>query len=817
MSLFRLDKSYFDGFKILTKPSRHFASSSTGVTGAVRVFPLTSLGNKEVPREAADDEVLLADSLEDYRHSAITAFSAGAGSYETAEKYMSLVNSTGESVKLKKQVEILRFEPSFKFTSDTVRKRVIEDVLFPYYRGQYGSTCNWGFTNYQTLNFFTTEDDTVPQQSVMIYPASSGSYRPSGSFSFEFYVNPRYQDFQRNGSFHAGTLFHMSSSYAVSLVSGSSRDINGYIDGFRLLLQLTHSAEVPPSSCSLDMGSLTSPRDYVFSSSDNSLTYNTWHHCCIRWDNNIQNSTGSFVVDGEEKGTFVVPRSALDVTGSLQRTPNQFVLRHGGATPLTKVKLGPPDALFIGNFYEGPNSEDPRAGEDDNDYVAQFFNPLAHYKDGTPNFYYPITWDDNDCPQDPDDWRFNHPLNAEVHELKIYNRYRLDNEIMTSSMSGIENLKKEVSNGLLFYVPPFFVKNTRTRQIFQTPFQAAGGSTDDPFNVPLSFGVGGHYLNLENFVKEFVRDKFPRLWFLSGSTIEDQTGWKSCNQFLFTTASVRKRNLTILPNDNGRFHPNFDILRQDVSSSSGLSLFVDDMGVQNLSLVSLKNLLPTGSIGEGLLGTESPGSISEALEGASPDDPSVPAGAILTIYNRTRDPSSNEIAIFDASNLFYGNKIDPYTYTLKDTAITGSGGRVSITLKDNGRGGLYRADATGSLAQWNSVGTLLYDEGIAVVKTPLLPRFGVDQFDITLKGQQNIHMLRLDVPAEEGNLTLSENPTFESLLPTDMPADKNTEFAYITNVNLLDENLNIICKSVFSQPVVKRVNDRFVIRIKLDF
>ena len=98
-----------------------------------------------------------------------------------------------------------------------------------------------------------------------------------------------------------------------------------------------------------------------------------------------------------------------------------------------------------------------------------------------------------------DDWSFRHPLNAEVHELKIYNRYRLDNEIMTSSMSGIENLKEEVNNGLLFYVPPFFVKNTRTRQIFQTPFQTAGGSTDDPFNVPLSFGVGGHYLNLENF------------------------------------------------------------------------------------------------------------------------------------------------------------------------------------------------------------------------------------------------------------------------------------------------------------------------------
>ena len=84
-----------------------------------------------MPQEAADDELLLADSLEDYRHTAVTAFSAESGSYETAERYLTLVNSAAESVKLKKQVEILRFEPSFKFTSDTIRKRVVEDILFP--------------------------------------------------------------------------------------------------------------------------------------------------------------------------------------------------------------------------------------------------------------------------------------------------------------------------------------------------------------------------------------------------------------------------------------------------------------------------------------------------------------------------------------------------------------------------------------------------------------------------------------------------------------------------------------------------------------
>lgn len=853
MSLFKLEKNYFDSFKMLTKPKRIFTSGSgattpggpagNNITGSVKVFPLQGTGLKEVPKESNSDAPL-GDSLEDYRLSAVQGILADAtSSYQDLENYMRMVNSASVSVKRQKAVEILRFEPSFKFTSDTLRKRVVQDVLLPFYRPQYGSTCNWGFSNYHTLNFFSTREDwigglapgqpvaatgrigelaKIPSSSVLIYPSTTGSggfkggvpYLPTGSFSFEFYINPRYSSFDRGGAYRAGTLFHMSSSYAISLVSGSSRDVNDYVDGFRLLLQLSSSADIPPSlvsttdGISTDSGTRLGNANYnlLFSSSDNSLKKNHWHYCCIRWSHDVQNSTGSFYIDGKEKGTFLIPDSNLDSTGSLQQTvySDQYE--------------SPPDALFVGNYYDGPNNDSPSWGAWPSDsYIAQFFNPKIAYADGIANYYGTVDKDSNDAPPDPGLWKFSHPLNAEVHELKIYERYRFDSEIVTASIYGMDNLDIERTSGLLFYVPPFFVKDTNFRQVFQTPFQTAMGSTDDPFNVPLSFGVGGHYLNLENFTKEYVKGIFPRLWQLSGSTIDTSTGWQSCNYFLNTTGSVRKRNLTVLPNDNGRFSPNFLLLKQTVTSSKSLSLFVDDSNREMLSLVSLNNLLPTGSIGEGLLGAETAGSISEALAGPTPDDPSLPAGQILTIYNRTRDPSSNEVVFFDASNLFYGNKIDPLSYVLRDPAVTGSAGRVKITLKDNGKGNLYRADTTGSHATWATVGTILYDEGVSVVKAPTIPRFGKDNFEISLAGQQNIYSLRLSVPAMAGGLGESVNPTFKPLAPSNLPSDKNQEFTYITNVNLLDENLNVICKTNYSQAIVKRVNDRFMIRIKLDF
>lgn len=808
MSLFKLDDSYFDTFKVLAKPKRLFASSSSGVTGSLPVFPGTSLSLKEVVNSTSDaipDE----ETIDSLRYDIIKA----GVTQEGLDSYMTEVNRITSNVRREKKMEVLRFEPSVKFTSDTIRKSIVKDILFPYYRAKYGKACNWAFTNYNTLNFFSTKDDTVPSDSVLMYPASgSTTYRPTGSFSFEFYINPRYHEAARGMHLGAGTLFHMSSSYAVSLVTGSAKDSNGLAEGYRLLLQLSHSAEKLPSQVPLDLNDVTrtTPHQLAFSSSDNSLTKNNWHHCCIRWDNNTQNSTGSFVVDGAVKGTFNIPRSAMSGSYLLKPFPSVATTQRAGDI----VALGPPDVLFVGNFYDGPNSQDP-AGEED--FTAQFFNPTTAHSDGLPNYYAPTyTHESPGGVTDPDTFSFAHPLNAEVHELKIYDEYRTDAEISGAMLNGMSSLAEEKESGLLFYVPPFFVFDTNERDILQTPFQTARGSTDDPFNVPLSFGVGGHYLNLENFVKEFVRGSFPRLFALSGSTLEDSTGWSTANNYLFSTGSVRKRNLTVLPNDNGLFIPNFKLLEETASTTGSLSLFTLDDGTKDLSLVNLSVLLPTASIGKGLLGAETPGSISESLQGATPDDPSVPAGSILTIYNRTRDPSSNEISIFDASNMFYGNKIDPGSYILKDTALTGSGGRVNMTLQDYS-GSLYRADAKTRNCKWASVGALLYEEGIGVVKTPLVPRFGVDQFSVELVGQQNIHVLRIDVPAERGDLDLSVNNTYTQLAPTDQAADRDTRFCYITNLNLLDENLNVISKTNFAQAVVKRENDRFVIRVKLDF
>ena len=210
------------------------------------------------------------------------------------------------------------------------------------------------------------------------------------------------------------------------------------------------------------------------------------------------------------------------------------------------------------------------------------------------------------------------------------------------------------------------------------------------------------------------------------------------------------------------------------------------------------------------------GSIVSGIVGSTPESPGLPAGAILTIFQRTRDGSSNAVVFFDISNMFYGNKIKPSTFKVKDSNLTGSGGKVSVSMMDNGEGSLYRSDAVTPHAKWSSIGNIIYEEGIVVVKTPHVPKFGKDQFEVDLQGSQNIHMMEIHVPCSKGIINSSSNPSYKNLMASDYASDDH-DFVYITGINFHDENLNVIARTNLAQPIVKRDDDKFMFRVKLDF
>jgi hypothetical protein len=808
MSIFKINKEDFEVFTIHTNPKRHFSSSSNGVTGSVYVFHGSSKVEKENQNtffESSFNETDVSSVLNAAQQTGrFSKDSKNDKLYLLVDEYVKKVNLQQGSLRNKKYLNIQRFTPTTTFSKNTLKKLSIKDNLSQHYRNLYQSA-HWGFTNFNSLNF--QDCSLFSTSSVLLYPNVessyisetnvSGTYIPSGAFSFDFYINPRYRNSSESDHFRAATIFHMSSTYAVSLITGSEKDENGLPVGFRLLLQLSNSADVPPTLALPG----PYPNNYTFLSDDNSLRFNTWSHVVIRWGTSLVNEgSGTFVVDKSHKGHFVIPASTI--------APD--------------VSLNNPDVLCVGNYYEGNN-----AGTNS---LSYFFSSDVSTREGLRQLNSSAGVDE------PVSFSFTHKLNAEVQNLAIRRRYINDLEIEKSSSFGPREIDK---SDFAFFLPTFFIGASPYRQFLndrggipQTPFFEIDGTTTSPFNVAMSFGINGHYINVENYVRDFANDLYPRLLNLTCSILQNTTSPIETNEFLYSQKSVSERNSLILPSDNGSLTPNYALLdREDFSN-----LAHDDMRVEDLSFVNLNQLVVNSS---NLFSNDTDGDDSIMMAeqtGYTPESPGkVPGPAIssykkkyvsgsldneqltspFTIYRRTNDASSNAITFFDISNLFYGMKIKPGSFVISDSSVSGS--NVSITLKDNGNGSLYRENSTNTGPVWSSVGTIFYDEGLIAIKNPHINFFGKNSFEMSFEGEQNVHVQKIDILAQSNQLNSSSNPNFNILSASTSPTDIDPEFVYISSINFHDDNMNVVMKTNLAQPIMKRHGERIMFRIKHDW
>jgi len=816
--------------------------------------------------------------------------------FEGIQEYMQLVKNTGQHIRQTKRQEVRRYIPGTRMEDNFFHKFTIRNTLFKHYRIHY-PTAHWSYTNYHSLNFFTSEAKdgqendspfTIPKNSVIAYPAATSSLAagggdvnklaPSSSFTFDFFIKPKGSthkddDSQWTENYMPGCILHMSSCYAISLTPGSDLGPDGRPESYGLMLQLSSSADVPPHSISFvgdtphtslagtDTGNFPIDSDgneindalkyqlsYIFTSSAGALKRDKWHHVSIRWGGTDSfNGYGNITIDGKIDSPFVLSETVIESAETAKRPngANQDDINNRKHLIMQDLLgdnnggVSDPDALFVGNYYEGTNIG--------NQQVTLLFAPSIAEEEGLTALSPALTGigdidldyseDVNSVEQaEQDDYSdfnsldkgvtFRHPLNAEIHDIKIYDHYRLNRQIEEQRKRG-----SEIEPGLLFYVPPFFIKESRSRSILQTPFQKMTGSTDTPFNSHLSFGVSGLDINLENFVKDFVTGEYPRLFQLkSGQTITqvDEEGL-TANMIMYDKPTHRKRNYTILPCDNGSFYPNFELLASGSSTPSPdedhpEGRFINDLGKRDLRMISLNNMLKGEerilSFNEDGIGT-----MSSAILASTPENPTrnpqigyrLDSKNIMTVFQRTGDDSSNEVVFFDISNLFYGDRIYPGSVVLTDTAMTGSGGEINITLKDDGKGNLYRDNTNSEPATWSSVGNVLYDDGIIAIKSPHLSLFGLDGYTLTFEGERNIHTMEYQIPAPAGLINSSSNPQYKKLIPSDYDSENADEFVYMSGLQLHDNNLNVVMRSNFAQPIIKRDGDRILVKIRVDF
>ena len=769
-----MPRDVFDVFTVTARPERKFISSPSGTSGAVTVFKRISSVQKE--DVVFDGEPFNDSSAQSQLEAAINSTDKNIESQ--LKEYIKSVDSMSIDTRLNKTVEVIRFTQSFDYTYDSSKKNTIRKILLPYYRIGCPEI-GWGYTNYCTLHF---PNNVGPSSASIIYPnpvisefSNRPVYTPEKDFTIEFYVKPSY-----SGVIYApGTIMHMSSCFSISIISGSIKNAELEAETFKLLLQLSHSADVSPRD--LNVSSLGSyPLDLAFTSDDEHIKRNNWHHVAITWSPNHDNSTGSFYVDGNKAGSFYIPDSVIPFTSSYDNR----------------------SAIFVGNFYEGRNitSDGPHG----------FFSKNAVDDEGVTDAFSATSL----VPAIPT-YAFRTPFKGEIHELRIWNKRRDINSLISGSINGVE-----LQEDLLFYVPPFFRRETKQRKVLYTPFESYYSATDDPVNVKMSFSVAGHHINIENHTREFVKGYYPRLLHLTSSELSrDVTEMQTANDYLYSQGSTIRRNLTILPCDNGKFFPNFSLLLSGTSYAIGEAMerFIDDEGFRKLSYVNMNQLVDSEIINPNQKLIFPDG--SEPLI-PTPEYPKIVSndGIGTTVFQKTGDGSSNNFTTFAASNLFYGGRITEGSFEAIDTNFSGSNGTLKITIKDNKRGSLYRADASSIHASWASVGFILYPEGISTITSPYLGSiFGKDNFEVNLLGKQSVHVLEINAIAPAWSLNNSRNPNWKEIRLTDYVNDKEPGFVSINRVNFHDENLNIVAKVEMARPINKRYSDRIMFRTKFDF
>lgn len=127
MSIQRVTPDDFETFTIETNPRRTYISSSTdGVTGSLYLFPRRSTFQKEpYPLNYYTKSYFSDYDLNQLRLNVLTASTGSTNITSELITYMTGVQETPVSPKQYQRLEIIRFEPPFRFNSNTLRNLLL--------------------------------------------------------------------------------------------------------------------------------------------------------------------------------------------------------------------------------------------------------------------------------------------------------------------------------------------------------------------------------------------------------------------------------------------------------------------------------------------------------------------------------------------------------------------------------------------------------------------------------------------------------------------------------------------------------------------
>ena len=166
MSIIKLNPDNFENYELVARPEKTFRSSSSGIQGDILLMKDASPSLKDISRKQISEFHEVTQYSDEKSTSLIEEMNT------SPEGSLKSIIGISQGLRYQKRQEVFRTIPGAKFNKEFYKKKIIKNVLYPYYRGVYDAM-EWAYTNYHCLNFY--QDTSVPDNSVLIYPAPTSS------------------------------------------------------------------------------------------------------------------------------------------------------------------------------------------------------------------------------------------------------------------------------------------------------------------------------------------------------------------------------------------------------------------------------------------------------------------------------------------------------------------------------------------------------------------------------------------------------------------------------------------------------------------
>ena len=703
--------------------------------------------------------------------------------------------------KTQKNVELLRCTEDY-FSKASFAQRQLYNRL----GSLNASNAGWWVKNYHCLSLssYDDTDGNTKLPCLAYWNDRSGTQRykigwdSSDAVTIEFWVKPCQEQTQ------PGTICHLPNNHAIVLLPYEDSLVNGIYHRYKVAMyvQAAAGATRTPASSDVTSDGASNAGIYV---TDAVLELNKWSHVAIRWSENFNNGLLSVFVDGKletsltEDGVYAGSRTGL-VNTSWAST-SEYTYTIGGWQ----------SSAFKDVFGSYATEQDLKETSVMADYDTGYaIDPILQLK-------------------------------SELTEFRIWNKARTLEEILETKAKGLdsaEDLRFYVNFGFnpIEDVPKFnryiWMPDTQSGSKQKYYKEAANGFSKGnlsynkvPFCTNNAYVAGVPIVQPHSFLQDLANNVFPVITGMPMFTVAES--WPGDSQFITANgfmknvmetwksiAWLRNLNSMIMPCDNGSFIPSFglnsNLLHREVfseaikmagsgigdaSSDYEIARFLDD---EVFSVDSVAAEIDSNySSGDGFQASAEQYKTSKLIEEGKLKDADFVSPLSLVI---------------NIPQLYYGNRIRHESVILKWNSNTEG---KEIIVKDF-EGALYRMNSRSNV-KTAKVGHIDYENGILCVFSPLLTSLGIDNFDISFQGQKNMHVLQADIPCNSGVANISSNETYKNLKASANANETDGNVTYISTIYLHDSNLNIIGKVNLAQPIVKREEDSFVFRVKLDF